>query len=48
MILNKRGLHCDMAEDGYQAIEMVTEQLSRYHLIFMDNMMPRVVSYYDN
>ena len=44
MILNKRGLQCDMAEDGYEASKMIRENIRKYHIIFMDNMMPRIVS----
>ena len=45
MILNKRGLHCDMAEDGCQASDMIRDNTHKYHLIFMDNMLPRMVSF---
>ena len=44
MILNKRGLYCDMAEDGEQASQMIHKNVLKYHLIFMDNMMPNMVN----
>ena len=35
MVLNKRNIHCDVAQDGKEAVDMVTEHGNRYDFIFM-------------
>eukprot|EP00607_Mallomonas_marina_P007909 CAMPEP_0182424006 /NCGR_PEP_ID=MMETSP1167-20130531/10128_1 /TAXON_ID=2988 /ORGANISM="Mallomonas Sp, Strain CCMP3275" /LENGTH=533 /DNA_ID=CAMNT_0024603465 /DNA_START=1049 /DNA_END=2650 /DNA_ORIENTATION=+ len=45
MLLTRKGLTADMAEDGSKAVNMVSNggndcRNSQYHMIFMDNMMP--------
>ena len=41
MVLKKRRILCDTAEDGFQATQMTKK--SKYHIIFMDDMMPNRV-----
>lgn len=40
-ILARLSLKCDIAEDGVEALEMITDK-DRYDFIFMDHMMPRM------
>jgi CheY-like chemotaxis protein len=42
MLLKKRGVECEMAEDGVQCLQMVEARGDTYSLIFMDNMMPKM------
>jgi hypothetical protein len=35
-----KGLHADSAEDGQKAVELISEDLEAYKVIFMDNVMP--------
>ena len=35
MVLNKRNIHCDVAQDGKEAVDMVTDHGDRYDFIFM-------------
>ena len=38
------GLECDLVEDGAQAVAQAKEDIRRYGVIFMDRMMPNMVS----
>ena len=42
MLLKRRGIKSDSAENGKVAVDMVTADLEKYHLIFMDNLMPQM------
>lgn len=42
MLIKRKKLICQMAEDGQQAIDMVMQDMEAYKLIFMDNFMPNV------
>jgi len=44
ILLNKSGVVSDMAEDGQEAVDMIRKDLDYYRMIFMDNMMPHMVS----
>lgn len=45
MILKRKGLVCDKVEHGQQAVDKVRERgVDHYHLIFMDSVMPVMVS----
>ena len=35
MVLNKRNIHCDVAQDGKEAVDMVADHGDRYDFIFM-------------
>ena len=37
-------LKCDVAADGKEAVELVQSQPDKYCCIFMDNLMPEMVS----
>ena len=43
MLLSKRGLECDVAIDGVNALKVVEENPNKYDIIFMDNIMPNMV-----
>ena len=42
MLLKRRGIKSDMAENGKIAVDMVAADKEKYHLIFMDNLMPQM------
>jgi CheY-like chemotaxis protein len=44
MILKKKNIDSDTAENGFVAVRMVRENYDKYSVIFMDNMMPIMVS----
>ena len=37
MVLNKRNIHCDVAHDGKEAVDIVADHGDRYDFIFMVN-----------
>jgi len=43
MLMEKYGMHVEVAEDGLEAVNMVLKNLHRYRLILMDNLMPKMV-----
>ena len=45
MLLKKKGMVPDMAEDGVDCVCQVKakDSLGYYHIIFMDNTMPKMV-----
>ena len=45
MLLIKLGVEVDLAEDGFEAIECTLADPSKYDIIFMDNLMPKLVHY---
>jgi CheY-like chemotaxis protein len=42
LLLQKKGMVCDMAVDGVDALEIVEKNPGKFDLIFMDNMMPNM------
>jgi two-component system, sensor histidine kinase and response regulator len=40
MLLNNKGLVTNSKENGQEAVDLVTEDLNAYKLVFMDNVMP--------
>jgi CheY-like chemotaxis protein len=44
-LLNNQGLECDKVEDGQQAVKLVAQDIDKYGLIFMDRVMPNMVSF---
>ena len=41
MLLSKRGISCDQAENGLEGLKIVDlHPINYYHLVFMDNLMP--------
>ena len=46
MLLRGRGIICDTASNGLEAVDLVKEQGESYDLIFMDFTMPVMVSIY--
>ena len=46
MLLRGRGILCDTAGNGLEAVDLVKEQAEAYDLIFMDFTMPVMVSTY--
>lgn len=46
MLLRGRGILCDTASNGLEAVDLVKEQGEAYDLIFMDFTMPVMVSTY--
>lgn len=45
MLLIKLGVEVDLAEDGFEALECALADPSKYDIIFMDNLMPKLVHY---
>lgn len=44
ILLGKSGVVSGMAGDGDEAVAMVQRDLAHFQMVFMDNMMPRMVS----
>lgn len=42
MLITKRNIRSDVAENGVDAVEMVRSEPKKYQIIFMDNMMPKM------
>ena len=42
MLIKKKKLVCQMAEDGQQAIDIIMQDMEAHKLIFMDNLMPNL------
>ena len=47
-LLGRRGVDTDLAQDGVEAVEIITNAIQNkattvYDLIFMDNLMPKMV-----
>ena len=42
MLVTKRNIKSDIAENGVDAVEMVRKDCQKYQIIFMDNMMPKM------
>ena len=43
LLLTKKGIPCEMAEDGVECLEKVEKHsLDYFNIIFMDNMMPKM------
>ncbi len=42
MLISKRNVKSDVAENGVDAVEMVSKDPQKYQIIFMDNMMPKM------
>ena len=45
MLLMKAGVNVEMAEDGSEAVKYVFADLNRFNIVFMDNLMPTMVSF---
>jgi len=45
-LLNKYGVEVTVAAEGRTAVELVLQEIDKYHLIFMDNLMPLMVRIY--
>ena len=43
MLLMKVNVEADLAEDGWQAVNIVLSNPLKYDIIFMDNLMPTMV-----
>jgi len=43
MLMRKRGIQSEFAENGQVAVDDVVRDLNKYHVIFMDNQMPVLV-----
>ena len=43
LLLSKNEVASEMAVDGQEAVEMVLRDIDGFRVIFMDNMMPRMV-----
>ena len=44
MVLSKRGIESEFAEDGQQGVDCIRENEGKFDMIFMDNTMPIMVS----
>ena len=44
MLLRKRGYDSVIAQNGQEAVEVVSQSPDDFDIIFMDNMMPNMVS----
>ena len=46
-LLRRKAVQADLAEDGVAALERVASRIAAepYHLVFMDNLMPVMVSH---
>jgi len=44
MLLKKHGVNAETAENGQLAVDMVIGSEKTYELVFMDNLMPVMVS----
>ena len=44
LLLAHHGVSCDMTENGEKAVELIKQNPSTYDLVFMDYMMPVMVS----
>lgn len=43
LLLLKFGAQVDLAEDGLEAVELVLADPTKYDIVFMDNLMPKMV-----
>ncbi len=44
LLLSKKGIRCDLAEDGVECIEIMNGKgMPYYNLLFLDNLMPKKV-----
>ena len=46
MLMRKRGIQSEFAENGQVAVDDVVRDLNKYHVIFMDNQMPVLVRWF--
>ena len=47
MLLTKAEVEVDLAEDGLEAVEIVRSNPHKYDIIFLDNLMPKMVNLFN-
>ena len=47
MLLTKAEVEVDLAEDGLEAVEVVRSNPRKYDIIFLDNLMPKMVNLFN-
>lgn len=40
LLLSKKGIFCDIADNGQIAVDVISQDLSKYNIVFMDFTMP--------
>ena len=46
LLLTKAGVEVDLAEDGLEAVTLILADPLKYDVIFMDNLMPKLVYFW--
>ena len=46
LLLTKAGVEVDLAEDGLEAVTLILADPLKYDVIFMDNLMPKMVYFW--
>jgi len=44
MLMRQRSIHAELSENGRDAVDIVMRDMNKFHMIFMDNQMPVLVS----